>query len=82
MQRLVIAVLAIEVVISLAEIGFVIVAVWLTNIDTSHISVSDIANFAGDVVQTVLLGVGLVPARPPRLAHRAAADPDAACSSR
>ncbi len=58
-QRIVIAVLVIEVVISLAEIAFVIVAVWLTDIDTSHISVSDLANFAGDVVQTVLLGTGL-----------------------
>jgi hypothetical protein len=59
-QRLVFAVVIIEVVISLVEIAFVIVAVWLTNIDSSHISVSDLADFAGEVVQTVLLGSGLL----------------------
>jgi hypothetical protein len=59
-QWIVLSVLLIEVVITLAEIAFVIIAVWLTNIDTSQISVSDLADFAGDVVQTVLLGSGLV----------------------
>jgi hypothetical protein len=59
-RRAVIAILVLEVLSALAEVLYVIIAVWLTNIDTSRISPSDYANFAGDVVEIVLIGGGLI----------------------
>ena len=59
-RRVVVTVLVVEVLEALAEVLYVVIAVWLTNIDTSHISASDYANFAGDVVEIVLVGGGLI----------------------
>jgi len=59
-RRVVITIIVIEVLEALAEVLYVVIAVWLTNIDTHRISPSDYANFAGDVVELVVVGGGLI----------------------
>jgi hypothetical protein len=55
----VLAFLIYEVVAALATLGYLIIAVWITHDDTSKVSPSDIANFAGNVVQVTLIAIGL-----------------------
>jgi hypothetical protein len=57
---LVIVVLIVQVALSLADVGYVIVAQWLTNLDPTPLSASDLADFASSALQSILMAVGLV----------------------
>jgi hypothetical protein len=57
---LVIVVLIVQVALSLADVGYVIVAQWLTNIDSTALSASDLADFASSALQSTLMAIGLI----------------------
>jgi hypothetical protein len=58
-RRVVVAVLLYEVLSAFADVLYMIIGVWATNLDQSHISASDYATFAGNTVEMALVGGGL-----------------------
>jgi hypothetical protein len=58
-RLLMVAALIAEVVNSLTDPAFVIIAQWLTTLDPTPLSASDLANFASDTLQSTLIGCGL-----------------------
>jgi hypothetical protein len=57
---LVIAILTLDVLLALADVGYLLIAKTFSDLDPSRVSPSDVANFVGSAVQVAFIGVGLI----------------------